>query len=213
MYLNMEVINMKHELPQLKYDYNALEPYVDGLTMTIHHTKHHQTYINNLNAALEKYPEFADKDVKELLTNLDALPQDIKQPVINNGGGHYNHSLFWNMMTPNGSGKPSGNLEEAINKKFGSFENFKDVFAKAAATRFGSGWAWLVVNSQGELEVMSTPNQNNPISEGLIPVLGLDVWEHAYYLKYQNKRPEYVTNWWNVVNWDEVNRLYNEAIK
>lgn len=204
---------MKHELPQLKYDYNALEPYVDGLTMTIHHTKHHQTYINNLNAALEKYPEFADKDVKELLTNLDALPQDIKQPVINNGGGHYNHSLFWNMMTPNGSGKPSGNLEEAINKKFGSFENFKDVFAKAAATRFGSGWAWLVVNSQGELEVMSTPNQNNPISEGLIPVLGLDVWEHAYYLKYQNKRPEYVTNWWNVVNWDEVNRLYNEAIK
>lgn len=204
---------MKHELPQLKYDYNALEPYVDGLTMTIHHTKHHQTYINNLNAALEKYPEFADKDVKELLTNLDALPQDIKQPVINNGGGHYNHSLFWNMMTPNGSGKPSGNLEEAINKKFGSFENFKDVFAKAAATRFGSGWAWLVVNSQGELEVMSTPNQNNPISEGLIPVLGLDVWEHAYYLKYQNKRPEYVTNWWNVVNWDEVSRLYNEAIK
>lgn len=204
---------MKHELPQLKYDYNALEPYVDGLTMTIHHTKHHQTYINNLNAALEKYPEFADKDVKELLTNLDALPEDIKQPVINNGGGHYNHSLFWNMMTPNGSGKPSGNLEEAINKKFGSFENFKDVFAKAAATRFGSGWAWLVVNSQGELEVMSTPNQNNPISEGLIPVLGLDVWEHAYYLKYQNKRPDYVTNWWNVVNWDEVNRLYNEAIK
>ncbi|SHJ69430.1 superoxide dismutase, Fe-Mn family [Clostridium amylolyticum] len=204
---------MKHELPQLKYDYNALEPYVDGLTMTIHHTKHHQTYINNLNAALEKYPEFADKDVKELLTNLDALPEDIKQAVINNGGGHYNHSLFWDMMTPNGSGKPSANLEEAINKKFGSFENFKDVFAKAAATRFGSGWAWLVVTTQGELEVMSTPNQNNPISEGLIPVLGLDVWEHAYYLKYQNKRPEYVTNWWNVVNWDEVNRLYNEAIK
>lgn len=213
MYLNMEVINMKHELPQLKYDYNALEPYVDGLTMTIHHTKHHQTYINNLNAALEKYPEFADKDVKELLTNLDALPEDIKQAVINNGGGHYNHSLFWDMMTPNASGKPSANLEEAINKKFGSFENFKDVFAKAAATRFGSGWAWLVVTTQGELEVMSTPNQNNPISEGLIPVLGLDVWEHAYYLKYQNKRPEYVTSWWNVVNWDEVNRLYNEAIK
>lgn len=204
---------MKHELPQLKYDYNALEPYVDGLTMTIHHTKHHQTYINNLNAALEKYPEFADKDVKELLTNLDALPEDIKQAVINNGGGHYNHSLFWDMMTPNASGKPSANLEEAINKKFGSFENFKDVFAKAAATRFGSGWVWLVVTTQGELEVMSTPNQNNPISEGLIPVLGLDVWEHAYYLKYQNKRPEYVTSWWNVVNWDEVNRLYNEAIK
>ncbi len=204
---------MKHELPQLKYDYNALEPYVDGLTMTIHHTKHHQTYINNLNAALEKYPEFADKDVKELLTNLDALPKDIKQAVINNGGGHYNHSLFWDMMTPNGSGNPSGNIEEAINKKFGNFENFKDVFAKAAATRFGSGWAWLVVTAQGELEVVSTPNQNNPISEGLIPVLGLDVWEHAYYLKYQNKRPEYVTNWWNVVNWDEVNRLYNEAIK
>ncbi|WP_040213785.1 superoxide dismutase [Clostridium polynesiense] len=204
---------MKHELPQLKYDYNALEPYVDGLTMTIHHTKHHQTYINNLNAALEKYPEFADKDVVELLTNLDALPEDIRLQVVNNGGGHYNHSLFWNMMAPNGSGSPSAELQEAINSKFGSLENFKEVFAKAAAARFGSGWAWLVVTQDGGIEVMSTPNQNNPISEGLKPVLGLDVWEHAYYLKYQNKRPEYVSNWWNVVNWDEVNRLYNEAIK
>ncbi len=204
---------MKHELPQLQYDYNALEPYIDGLTMTIHHTKHHQTYVNNLNAALEKYPEHADKSVKELLTNLDALPEDIRLQVVNNGGGHYNHSLFWEMLAPNAGGTPTGDLALAIDNKFGSFEKFKDVFAKAAAGRFGSGWAWLVVTPEKELEVMSTPNQNNPISEGLIPVLGLDVWEHAYYLKYQNKRPEYVTSFWNVVNWPLVEKLYQKAIK
>ena len=203
---------MTHVLPELKYDYNALEPYIDGLTMTIHHSKHHQTYVNNLNAALEKYPEHASKDVVELLTNLDALPEDIRLAVVNNGGGHYNHSLFWNMLAPNAGGTPTGQVAEAINNKFGSFDKFKEVFEKAAATRFGSGWAWLVVTPNKEVDVMSTPNQNNPISEGLIPILGLDVWEHAYYLKYQNKRPEYISNFWNVVNWSEVERLYQEAI-
>jgi len=203
---------MTHVLPDLKYDYNALEPYIDGLTMTIHHSKHHQTYVNNLNAALEKYPEHASKDVVELLTNLDSLPEDIRLAVINNGGGHYNHSLFWNMLAPNAGGTPTGKVAEAINNKFGSFEKFKEVFEKSAATRFGSGWAWLVVTPNKEVEVMSTPNQNNPISEGFIPILGLDVWEHAYYLKYQNKRPEYISNFWNVVNWSEVERLYQEAV-
>ncbi|MGM9972600.1 MAG: superoxide dismutase [Clostridiaceae bacterium] len=203
---------MTHVLPDLKYDYNALEPYIDGLTMTIHHSKHHQTYVNNLNTALEKYPEHASKDVVELLTNLDALPEDIRLAVVNNGGGHYNHSLFWNMLAPNAGGTPTGQVAEAINNKFGSFDKFKEVFEKAAATRFGSGWAWLVVTPNKEVDVMSTPNQNNPISEGLIPILGLDVWEHAYYLKYQNKRPEYISNFWNVVNWSEVERLYQEAI-
>ncbi len=203
---------MTHVLPELKYNYNALEPYIDELTMTIHHSKHHQAYVNNLNAALEKYPEYAAKDVVELLTNLDSLPEDIRLAVINNGGGHYNHSLFWNMLAPNTGGSPTGKVAEAINNKFGSFDKFKEVFEKAAATRFGSGWAWLVVTSDKGLDVVSTPNQNNPISEGLTPILGLDVWEHAYYLKYQNKRPEYISNFWNVVNWSEVERLYQEAV-
>ncbi|WP_426348235.1 superoxide dismutase [Alloiococcus sp. CFN-8] len=203
---------MTHVLPELKYDYNALEPYIDGLTMTIHHSKHHQAYVNNLNAALEKYPEHASKDVVELLTNLDSLPEDIRLAVVNNGGGHYNHSLFWNMLAPNAGGTPTGKVAEAINNKFGSFEKFKEVFEKSAATRFGSGWAWLVVTPNKEVEIMSTPNQNNPISEGFIPILGLDVWEHAYYLKYQNKRPEYISSFWNVVNWSEVERLYQEAV-
>lgn len=210
--IEWRVLIMTHVLPELKYDYNALEPYIDGLTMTIHHSKHHQTYVNNLNTALEKYPEHASKDVVELLTNLDALPEDIRLAVVNNGGGHYNHSLFWNMLAPNAGGTPTGQVAEAINNKFGSFDKFKEVFEKAAATRFGSGWAWLVVTPNKEVDVMSTPNQNNPISEGLIPILGLDVWEHAYYLKYQNKRPEYISNFWNVVNWSEVERLYQEAI-
>ena len=203
---------MTHVLPELKYNYNALEPYIDELTMTIHHSKHHQAYVNNLNAALEKYPEYAAKDVVELLTNLDSLPEDIRLAVINNGGGHYNHSLFWNMLAPNTGGSPTGKVAEAINNKFGSFDKFKEVFEKAAATRFGSGWAWLVVTSDKGLDVVSTPNQNNPISEGLTPILGLDVWEHAYYLKYQNKRPEYISSFWNVVNWSEVERLYQEAV-
>ncbi len=204
---------MKHELPQLDYAYNALEPFIDEKTMNIHHTKHHQAYINNLNAALENYPELQDKDLKWLLTHLVELPDSIIAAVRNNGGGHYNHSLFWKLMAPNAGGNPTGELADAINKKFGSFDAFKEAFAKAAATRFGSGWAWLVVTPDNNLEVVSTANQDNPISDGLIPVLGLDVWEHAYYLNYQNRRPDYISSWWNIVNWDEANRLYKEAIK
>ncbi|WP_160677061.1 superoxide dismutase [Clostridium sp. C8-1-8] len=203
---------MKHELPNLEYEYNALEPYIDETTMTIHHSKHHATYINNLNAALEAYPELQEKSVEELVKDLDAVPADIRGAVRNNGGGHYNHSLFWKLLSPNG-GDAKGVLLEAITKKFGSLDAFKETFAKAAATRFGSGWAWLVVNKNNELEVLSTANQDTPVSEGLKPVLALDVWEHAYYLKYQNRRPDYVGSWWSVVNWDYANKLYEEAVK
>lgn len=203
---------MKHELPQLEYSYNALEPYIDETTMTIHHSKHHATYINNLNAALENYPELQDKSVEELVNDLDSIPADIRTAVRNNGGGHFNHSLFWRLLSPNG-GQEKGALLEAINAKFGSFDGFKEVFAKAASTRFGSGWAWLVVNKDKELEVVSTANQDSPVSEGFKPVLALDVWEHAYYLKYQNRRPDYVGAWWSVVNWDFANKLYEEALK
>lgn len=204
---------MKHELPELKYSYSALEPYIDETTMTIHHSKHHATYINNLNAALEKYPELQEKSVEELVKNLDEIPQDIKTAVKNNGGGHYNHSLFWELMAPNQGGKPVGELEKAIYSKFGSFEKFKEEFGKAAATRFGSGWAWLVVNKDNELEITSTANQDTPVSEGAKAVLTLDVWEHAYYLNYQNRRPDYVGAWWSVVNWDYANKLYTDSIK
>lgn len=201
---------MKHELPKLPYDYNALEPYVDAQTMEIHYSKHHNGYVTKLNGALEKYPELQEKSLKELLTDLNAIPEDIRGAVRNNGGGHMNHSLFWTVMKKAEGQKPEGELLEAINEKFGSFEEFKTVFSDAAATRFGSGWAWLVVKD-GKLDVMSTPNQDNPVSEGYEPILGLDVWEHAYYLKYQNRRPEYIENWFNVVNWDEVAKLYKEA--
>lgn len=201
---------MKHELPKLPYDYNALEPYVDEQTMNIHHTKHHQAYVNNLNAALEKHPELFDKTLLELIKDLDSVPEDIRTAVRNNGGGHLNHSMFWTLMQKAEGQMPEGELLAAINEKFGSYEAFKDVFSKAATTRFGSGWAWLVLKD-GKLDVVSTANQDNPISEGLVPVLGLDVWEHAYYLKYQNRRPEYIENWFNVVNWKEVSRLYEEA--
>ncbi|MFT8351047.1 superoxide dismutase [Clostridium saccharoperbutylacetonicum] len=203
---------MKHELPQLEYKYNALEPYIDENTMTIHHSKHHATYVNNLNVALENYPELQNKSVEELVKDLESIPADIRTAVRNNGGGHFNHSLFWKLLSPNG-GKEKGALLEGINAKFGSFDAFKEAFAKAAATRFGSGWAWLVVNKDKELEVVSTANQDSPISEGLKPVLALDVWEHAYYLKYQNRRPDYVGAWWSVVNWDFANKLYEEAVK
>lgn len=203
---------MKHELPQLEYKYNALEPYIDENTMTIHHSKHHATYVNNLNAALENYPDLQNKSVEELIKDLESVPADIRTAVRNNGGGHFNHSLFWKLLSPNG-GKEKGALLEAINAKFGSFDVFKEAFAKAAATRFGSGWAWLVVNKDKELEVVSTANQDSPVSEGLKPVLALDVWEHAYYLKYQNRRPDYVGAWWSVVNWDFANKLYEEAVK
>lgn len=201
---------MKHELPKLPYEYSALEPYVDAQTMEIHYSKHHQAYVNNLNAALEKYPELQEKDIKDLIADLNAVPEDIRGAVRNNGGGHLNHSMFWKMMKKAEGQAPEGELLTAINEKFGSFDEFKSVFAKAGATRFGSGWAWLVVKD-GKLDVVSTPNQDNPITDGLTPILGLDVWEHAYYLKYQNRRPEYIENWFNVVNWDEVAKLYNEA--
>jgi Fe-Mn family superoxide dismutase len=201
---------MKHELPKLPYEYSALEPYVDAQTMEIHHSKHHQAYVNNLNAALEKHPELQEKDIKDLVANLNEVPEDIRGAVRNNGGGHLNHSMFWKMMKKAEGQAPTGELLDAINEKFGSVDEFKSVFSKAAATRFGSGWAWLVVKD-GKLDVVSTANQDNPITDGLTPILGLDVWEHAYYLKYQNRRPEYIENWFNVVNWDEVAKLYSEA--
>lgn len=199
---------MKHELQKLNYNYNALEPYIDEVTMSIHHSKHHAAYVNNLNAALENYPELQEKSVEELVLSLDSLPEAIRTAVRNNGGGHYNHSFFWTLLKLNPDGRPVGGLSIAIDKTFGSFDNFKEVFSKAATTRFGSGWAWLVVDSNGDLKVTSSANQDNPISEGLKPILALDVWEHAYYLKYQNKRPDYISAFWNVVNWEEVNRLY-----
>jgi superoxide dismutase, Fe-Mn family len=205
-----EEIKMAYELPQLPYAYDALEPHIDKETMNIHHTKHHNTYITNVNAALEGNADLAGKSVEELVANLDAVPEAIRTAVRNNGGGHANHSLFWTILSPNGGGEPTGELGEAINAKFGNYENFKAEFAKAATTRFGSGWAWLVVNN-GELEVTSTPNQDSPLMEGKTPVLGLDVWEHAYYLNYQNRRPDYISSFWNVVNWDEVTKRYNAA--
>jgi Fe-Mn family superoxide dismutase len=178
--------------------------------MTIHHTKHHQGYVNNLNAALDKHPELHQKSLEELLRGIDQVPEDIRTAVRNNGGGHHNHSLFWQIMAPNAGGEPEGKLAEAIKQTFGDFAKFKETFSNAAATRFGSGWAWLVI-SGGKLEVYSTPNQDSPLMEGKIPILGLDVWEHAYYLKYQNRRPEYIAAWWNVVNWPEVARRFEEA--
>jgi superoxide dismutase, Fe-Mn family len=199
---------MTFELPDLPYDYNALEPHIDEATMRLHHDKHHQAYINNLKAALEKYPDLQDKSAEELITNLNALPEDIRMAVRNNGGGHVNHSMFWTIMGPNGGGEPTGPIADAINETFGSFDELKTKFNEAGTKRFGSGWAWLVRNADGKLEVTSTANQDNPMSEGKHPVLGNDVWEHAYYLKYQNRRPDYLAAWWNVVNWDEVNRRF-----
>ena len=202
---------MPHELPDLPYSYDALEPDIDARTMEIHHSKHHQGYVNNLNAALEKHPELMDKSVEELVADLSSVPDDIRTAVRNNGGGHANHTLFWTCMGPDGGGDPSGELAEAINSTFGSFDNFKDEFSKAAATRFGSGWAWLCVDGSGNLVVTSTPNQDNPVSEGLTPILGLDVWEHAYYLNYQNRRPDYIKAWWNVVNWNQVSENLSKS--
>jgi superoxide dismutase, Fe-Mn family len=203
-------ILMAHELPPLPYAYNALEPHIDEMTMQIHHDRHHATYVNNLNAALEGHPELQNKPLNELLASLDSVPESIRTAVRNNGGGHANHTLFWEIMSPNGGGQPTGALADAINSTFGSFENFKAEFTKAATGRFGSGWAWLVVDN-GKLAITSTPNQDNPIMEGKTPILGLDVWEHAYYLKYQNKRPDYIAAWWNVVNWAEVNKRFEAA--
>lgn len=201
---------MAFQLPELPYAYDALEPHIDKETMNIHHTKHHNTYVTNLNKALEGQDELASKSVEEVIANLDAVPESVRTAVRNNGGGHANHSLFWQLLSPNGGGEPTGELADAISSKFGSLDKFKEEFAAAAAGRFGSGWAWLVVNN-GELEITSTPNQDSPIMEGKTPVLGLDVWEHAYYLNYQNRRPDYIKAFWNVVNWDEVAKRYKEA--
>ncbi|WOV85544.1 superoxide dismutase SodA [Sporosarcina jeotgali] len=200
---------MAYKLPELPYAYDALEPHIDKETMEIHHTKHHNTYVTNVNNALEGHADLAAKSVEELISDLNAVPEDIRTAVRNNGGGHANHSLFWTLLSPNGGGAPTGTLAEAIDKKFGSLDKFKEEFANAAKTRFGSGWAWLVLDN-GELSIMSTPNQDNPLMEGKTPLLGLDVWEHAYYLNYQNRRPDYITAFWNVVNWDEVQKLYTE---
>jgi Fe-Mn family superoxide dismutase len=196
---------MSYELPKLPYAYDALEPYIDAMTMEIHHSRHHNAYLTNLKAALEPHPELAAKGIVEILKNLDAVPADIRGAVRNNGGGFYNHNLFWNYMTPGGGGEPTGAVGEAIVSTFGSYDNFKTQFSSAAAKQFGSGWAWLVVDGNGKLAVTSTANQDNPISNGQSPILGVDVWEHAYYLKYQNKRPDYVAAFYNVINWNFVN--------
>jgi Fe-Mn family superoxide dismutase len=204
---------MAHELPPLPYAFNALEPHIDAQTMEIHHDRHHATYVNNLNKALENHADLAALSIEALLRSLDKVPDSARTAVLNNGGGHYNHTLFWTILNSNGGGEPTGALAEAINKAFGSFAAFKEDFAKAATTRFGSGWAWLSVKTDGSLVITSTPNQNNPLTDAtdLTPILGLDVWEHAYYLKYQNKRPDYINAFWNVVDWNAVAERYAAA--
>ena len=202
---------MAFELPPLPYAVNALEPHIDAMTMRIHHDKHHAGYTDNLNNALADNPELASKSIEELLANLDNVPEGIRTAVRNNGGGFANHSLFWKIMGPNAGGQPSGDLAAAIDGAFGSFDAFKETFSKAAATRFGSGWAWLYVDGEGNVAVTSTPNQDTPLMDGNTPILGLDVWEHAYYLNYQNRRVAYVAAWWNVVNWDAVASNYASA--
>lgn len=190
-------------LPELPYEYDALEPYIDQQTMQLHHAKHHQTYVDKLNTAL-KETEYADRPIEDILQNLNSIPESVRSTVRNNGGGHYNHSLFWKFMAPNASGKPDGQIARMINSSFGSYQIFQNEFVDAAVARFGSGWVWLIQDDH-QLEIASSPNQDSPIMQGITPLLGLDVWEHAYYLKYQNKRPDYIAAWWNVVNWEEVN--------
>ena len=202
---------MAFELPPLPYDYNALEPYIDTQTMQIHHDKHHQAYVTNLNNALQGQDQLASMSVDDLLRNINQVPDSIRTAVRNNAGGHSNHTMFWNIMKPNGGGQPTGDLASAIQQVFGSFDAFKAALNDAGAKRFGSGWTWLVLDSSGKLQVISTANQDSPLMDGLYPVMGNDVWEHAYYLKYQNRRPEYLNAWWNVVNWDEVARRYEQA--
>ena len=198
---------MAFTLPPLPYDFSALEPNIDAKTMEIHHGKHHQTYVNNLNAAIEKAPELASRSLDDLMRNVNALPEAVRTPIRNNGGGHWNHSMFWQIMAPKAGGEPGGNLGAAIKSAFGDFAKFREQFSAAGVGRFGSGWAWLI-NSGGKLSITSTPNQDNPLMEGQKAIMGLDVWEHAYYLKYQNRRPDYITAWWNVVNWKEVEKRY-----
>ena len=203
---------MSHTLPALAYAYDALEPHIDALTMEIHHSRHHQTYITNLNAALAELPELAALPVDELLARFDSLPVSVQGAVRNHGGGHANHSLFWQVMSPRGGGEPGGELAAAIERDLGGLEAFKQAFTQAALSRFGSGWAWLVVDQSGKLQVVSSANQDSPLMEGLVPILGLDVWEHAYYLKYQNKRPDYIAAFYKVIDWDEVARRYVAAL-
>ncbi len=199
---------MAFELPPLPYDYNALEPYIDAETMQLHHDKHHNTYVTALNKALEGQPQLAARSIEQILENLEEVPEDIRTVVRNNGGGHANHSMFWRLMKPQGSEAPKGELLHMLDSTFGSLDNFKTAFNDAATKRFGSGWAWLFIDKDGKLQITSSANQDSPLSNAVYPLLGLDVWEHAYYLKYQNRRPEYLNAWWNVVNWEEVNRLY-----
>ena len=203
---------MAFELPPLPYDYSALEPYIDTQTMQIHHDKHHQAYITNVNNALQGHDQLAAMSVDDLLRNIKQVPESIRTAVQNNAGGHSNHSMFWNIMTPNGGGEPTGNLASAIQQVFGSFDAFKTAFNDAGTKRFGSGWAWLVLDTNGKLQVISTANQDSPLMSGMYPVMGNDVWEHAYYLKYQNRRPEYLNAWWNVVNWDAIAHRYEQGL-
>jgi Fe-Mn family superoxide dismutase len=199
---------MAFTLPPLPYDFSALEPHIDAKTMEIHHGKHHQTYVNNLNAAIEKAPELASKSLDDLMRNVNTLPEAVRTPIRNNGGGHWNHSMFWQIMAPKSGGEPGGNLGAAIKTTFGDFAKFRELFSAAGVGRFGSGWAWLI-NSGGKLSISSTPNQDNPLMEGQKAIMGLDVWEHAYYLKYQNRRPDYISAWWNVVNWKEIEKRFS----
>jgi Fe-Mn family superoxide dismutase len=201
---------MPHTLPALPYDFAALEPHIDAQTMQIHHGKHHQAYVNNLNAALDKHAELHNKSLEDLLKGIASVPEDIRTAVRNNGGGHHNHSLFWTVMAPKAGGEPTGALADAIKKGFGDFAKFKENFAAAATGRFGSGWAWLTA-AGGKVEISNGANQDSPLMDGKTPILGLDVWEHAYYLKYQNRRPDYIAAWWNVVNWAEVARRFSAA--
>ena len=201
---------MAHQLPDLPYAFDALEPHIDARTMEIHHGKHHATYVQKLNGALERHPNLEKKGIEDLLRDIQSVPEAIRTAVRNNGGGHANHSLFWQIMGPKGGGEPRGDLAKAIGSTFGGYEDFKSKFADAGTTRFGSGWAWLAVHN-GKLELFSTANQDSPYMEGKTPILGLDVWEHAYYLKYQNRRPDYIQAWWNLVNWDEVARRFDAA--
>jgi Fe-Mn family superoxide dismutase len=206
-------IMAEYTLPPLPYDYGALEPHIDGKTMEIHHTKHHQAYITNVNNALKDHPDLQAKPVEQLIAQLDAVPEAIRTTVRNNGGGHANHSLFWHIMKPAGGGEPTGPLAQAVTADLGGFATFKDTFAKAALGRFGSGWAWLIIGKDGKLAVSSTANQDSPIMDGLRPLMGIDVWEHAYYLKYQNRRADYITAWWNTLNWEEIGRRFAAAKK
>jgi Fe-Mn family superoxide dismutase len=207
-----QAIAVPAQLPLLPYDYAALEPHIDTETMKLHHDQHHAAYVNNLNEALNKYPNLLNSNIVTLLQDLDSVPEDIRTAVRNNGGGHLNHTMFWQIMSPQGGGEPTGAVAEEINKTFGSFKQFREQFNEAGGDRFGSGWVWLVRNQQGQLEITTTPNQDSPILDGSYPIMGNDVWEHAYYLNYQNRRAEYLNNWWNVVNWNEVNQRSQQSL-